>query len=63
MPRTMTASLDGEEPSSALSHLRLMAVGWRAQTRCRLSAICQQNVRELDETSGNQTTPVDIIQV
>ena len=48
------------EPSSARSHLRLMAAGWGAQTRCRLSAICQQNVRQLDETGGNQTTPVDI---
>lgn len=30
------------------------------ETRCDLSAICQQNVRELDETGGNQTTPADI---
>ena len=30
-----------------------------AGTRCRLSAICQQFVRELVETSGYQTTPND----
>ena len=42
-----------------------MIVGWRVSLwrppteRCRLSAICQQNVRERDETSGNQTTSAD----
>ena len=48
-----------EEPSSARSHDRLTPSPTSSSARCRLSAICQQNVCERGETSGNQTTSTD----